>query len=142
MPNHTPEAVIVELATMRKKILKKGKGNNCLPDDFAKIHYRGYIAKTGKIVEDTYTKLKGGPNAKLFIVGHFDKIKCFDLILPQMKQGEKSEVYCPANLVYGDRETYSQFGSDIIPVDSDIMYTIQVLACKPSLKPGRIIMAP
>jgi hypothetical protein len=85
MPNHTPEAVIVELATMRKKILKKGKGNNCLPDDFAKIHYRGYIAKTGKIVEDTYTKLKGGPNAKLFIVGHFDKIKCFDLILPQMK---------------------------------------------------------
>lgn len=82
MPNHTPEAVISELATMRKKEIKEGQGNNCLPDDFAKIHYRGYIAKSGKIIEDTYTRNMGKPKPKLFIVGHFDKVKCFDLILP------------------------------------------------------------
>lgn len=39
MPNHTPEAVIAELANIRKSEKVEGKGNNCLPDDFAKIHY-------------------------------------------------------------------------------------------------------
>jgi len=53
--------VISELANMRKKILTPGKGNNCLPDDFAKINYKGYIAESGKIIEDTYTRNKGKP---------------------------------------------------------------------------------
>lgn len=82
MPLHSPEAVISELANMRKKIKTEGKGNNCLPDDFAKINYKGYIADTGKIIEDTYTRNNGKPQPKLFIIGHFDAIKCFDLILP------------------------------------------------------------
>jgi hypothetical protein len=39
MPSHTPEAVVSELATIRKEIHTAGKGNNCLPDDYAKINY-------------------------------------------------------------------------------------------------------
>jgi hypothetical protein len=47
MPLHSPEAVVAELATIRKDIKTNGKGNNCLPDDYAKIHYKAYIASTG-----------------------------------------------------------------------------------------------
>jgi len=82
MPLHSPEAVVTELATMRKEIKVEGKGNNCLPDDYAKINYKAYIAETGKIIEDTYTRNNGKPSPKVFIIGHFDAIKCFDLILP------------------------------------------------------------
>lgn len=82
MPLHSPEAVVAELANVRKEIIKAGKGNNCLPDDYAKIHYKAYIAETGRIVEDTYTRNDGKPAPKTFIIGHFDYIKCFDLILP------------------------------------------------------------
>lgn len=39
MPEHTPIAVINELADIRKTTKLEGKGNNCLPDDFAKINY-------------------------------------------------------------------------------------------------------
>jgi len=82
MPLHSPEAVVAELANINKDIKVKGKGNNCLPDDFAKISYKAYIAATGKIIEDTYTRNDGKSSPKSFIIGHFDEIKCFDLILP------------------------------------------------------------
>tara|TARA_B110001450_G_scaffold232434_1_gene235010 strand:+ start:464 stop:625 length:162 start_codon:yes stop_codon:yes gene_type:complete len=53
MPLHSPEAVINELADIRKDIKTHGKGNNCLPDDYAKINYKAYIASSGRLVEDT-----------------------------------------------------------------------------------------
>jgi FKBP-type peptidyl-prolyl cis-trans isomerase 2 len=92
---------------INKDIRTKGKGNNCLPDDFAKFHYKAYIASTGRLIEDTYTRNKGKPAPEIMIIGHFNKIKCFDLILPQMKQGEASTIRCPAKLVYGNMEKYS-----------------------------------
>ena len=82
MPLHSPESVVQDLALINKDIRTKGKGNNCLPDDFAKFHYKAYIASTGRLVEDTYTRNKGKPAPEVMIIGHFNKIKCFDLILP------------------------------------------------------------
>jgi hypothetical protein len=82
MPYYTPEAVINELSNMRKATKVEGKGNNCLPDDYAKINYQAFIASSGKIVEDTLTRNNGKSYPKTFIIGHFDAIKCFDLILP------------------------------------------------------------
>jgi len=107
MPLHSPEAVVAELANVNKDILVEGKGNNCLPDDFAKINYKAFLASSGKMIEDTHTRNDGKPSPKRFIIGHFDVIKCFDLILPQMKQGEVSKVFCPSKLVYGHLEKYS-----------------------------------
>jgi len=54
MPNHSPEAVISELATIKKTTTREGQGNNCLPDDFAKIHYIAKLASNNKIVADTH----------------------------------------------------------------------------------------
>lgn len=141
MPLHSPEAVVNDLANIKKDIRTIGKGNNCLPDDFAKIHFKGYIATTGRIIADTYTRNDGKPAPKVFTIGHFDEIKCFDLILPQMKQGEASTITCPSKLVYGSHEKYGQFGSEVIPAYSDIVFTMKVLACKPSSKPGRDLEA-
>jgi FKBP-type peptidyl-prolyl cis-trans isomerase len=116
MPNHTPEAVIAELATIKKDTKVEGQGNNCLPDDFAKIHYKASLASNGLKVADTRAAgLNGEAAPKVFVIGHFDNIKCFDLILPQMKQGEEADVFCPYSLAFGNTEKYSQFGSDVIP---------------------------
>ena len=143
MPNHTPEAVIAELATIKKDIKVEGQGNNCLPDDYAKIHYKASLASNGLKVADTRAAGLNGKSApKIFVIGHFDNIKCLDLILPQMKQGEEADVFCPYNLAYGSTEKYSQFGSDVIPAKSDIIFNIQVLGCKPSALPGRTIIYP
>lgn len=39
--------------------------------------------------------------------------------------------------MYGSHEKYGQFGSEVIPAYSDIVFTMKVLACKPSTKQGR-----
>lgn len=83
MPNHTPEAVISELATIKKTIKHEGEGNNCLPDDYAKIHYTARLASNDKVVADTHQIItKGHTTPKILVIGHFSEIKCFDLILP------------------------------------------------------------
>ena len=83
MPTHTPEAVISELATIKKTIKHEGVGNNCLPADFAKIHYVAKLASDNKVVADTNKMITNGHSTpKLMVIGNFDQIKCFDLILP------------------------------------------------------------
>lgn len=59
-----------------------------------------------------------------------------------MKSGEKAEVFCPYNLVYGKTPMYGHFGSDEIPPRSDMIFDIDVLACTPSKKPGKVILVP
>ena len=76
-----------------------------MPDDFAKIHYSASLAANDRKVADTRSAGLNGKSApKIFVIGHFDSIKCFDLILPQMKQGEEADVFCPYNLAYGNSE--------------------------------------
>jgi len=80
--------------------LKPGTGQTCLPDDYASIHWTARVKGTKSIVEDS-RKFFGVNKPKTFIIGHFDKIKCFDLIVAQMKQGESSQIMCPSKFVYG-----------------------------------------
>jgi len=89
MPNHTPEAVIQELALIKKHVTKEGAGNICLPDDYATIHWTARIKGSNDVVEDSRKKF-GEDKPKVFVLGHFDKIKCFDLIVPQMRSGESA----------------------------------------------------
>lgn len=100
MPLHTPEAVGEDLATMHREVVTPGTGKKCAPNDYASIHWRALIPHTHVVVEDS-RKFLGANKPKVFKVGHFDRIKCFDLILPQMRQGETSEVFCPEHLAYG-----------------------------------------
>lgn len=81
MPNHSPEAVKLDLALIKKHVTVKGKGNLCQPNDFATIHWTARVKGTDEIVEDSRKKF-GEKNPKLFVIGHFDKVKCFDLIVP------------------------------------------------------------
>ena len=131
MPNHTSEAVKQELALIKKHVLKAGTGETCLPDDYASIHWTAKIRGTKEIMEDS-RKFFGENKPKQFIIGHFDQIKCFDLIVAQMRQGEKATVMCPSQFVYGGTPTYGHFGSAQIPPNSDMTYTIDVISCTPS----------
>jgi FKBP-type peptidyl-prolyl cis-trans isomerase len=47
-----------------------------------------------------------------------------------MKPGDKMTVECPAKLAYGQtKNVYSDFSSEVIPVNSDLTYEIEVLSC-------------
>jgi len=108
-----------------------------LPDDYASIHYSAKIRGTNEIIEDTRKKF-GEDKPKVFVLGHFDVVKCFDLIVPQMRSGESAQVMCPSKFVYGDAPMFGHFGSIPIPPNSDMVYNIDVLSCTPSLKRGRV----
>ena len=95
LPTYTAEQVKQDLALIKKHVTKKGTGNRCLPEDMAKIHWTAQIKGQKEIVEDSRKK-NGVNNPKSFIIGNFDKVKCFDLIVPQMKQGESADVMCPS----------------------------------------------
>lgn len=81
MPNHSPEAVKLDLALIKKHTTVQGHGNICQPDDYATIHWTARVKGSNEIVEDSRKKY-GEKNPKIFVLGHFDKVKCFDLIVP------------------------------------------------------------
>ena len=139
MPNHTPEAVKLDLASITKHITTAGKGNLCQPDDYATIHWTAKVKGSDEIVEDS--RKHGSGNPKVFVLGHFDEIKCFDLIVSNMKTGESAEVMCPSKLVYGDHAKFGHFTSVPIPAGSDIVFNIDVLECVESKKKGHVIIA-
>lgn len=154
MPNHNPEAIGADLATMKYVVVKPAaklkdgtEAPLCQPEDFASIHWTANLAKdgkgkpgAGKLVEDS-RKFLGKDKPKRFRVGHFDKIKCFDIILPQMRKGEVANVFCPSYLAYGHTETYSfaNRGNEIIPSDSNLWYQIEVIDIVPSKNKGKEI---
>ena len=80
MPNHTPEAVKLDLASITKHITTEGKGFLCQPDDYATIHWTAKVKGSDEIVEDSRKKF-GENHPKVFVLGRFDEIKCFDLIV-------------------------------------------------------------
>lgn len=95
MPNHSSEAVKQDLALVKKEITKQGKGQTCLPDDYATIHWTARVQATNTLVEDS-RRYFGVNHPKVFLIGHYDRIRCFDLIVAQMKPGESAKIFCPS----------------------------------------------
>ena len=46
-----------------------------------------------------------------------------------MKPGDVYEVYCPSQFAYGSHETYSHFGSETIPKNSDLRMEVELMGC-------------
>jgi hypothetical protein len=62
---------------MTIKVLEKGSGKFCSPDDFIVAHWKKWSNTDGTKMEDTRESGDGRP--ALFKVGHFEVSKCLDL---------------------------------------------------------------
>ena len=82
----------------------------------------------GRLVEDSRHFRKGYP--AVFMLGHYQAHRCWDLTLSHMKGGQSVTVQCPAYLAYGDSDHYSHFGHFKIPANSPLTFEIEVLGCE------------
>jgi len=57
-------------------------------------------------------------------------VRCLDLTLAQMRPGDVFRVNCPAQLAYGNVPTYGFFDDEIIPADSALKYSIEMISCQ------------
>ena len=66
---------------------------------------------------------------KEFSVGASQVFKCWDLVLPQLHQGDRATLDCPSYYAWGDAYTQSPLGGEPIPLKSDIDFEIEVVQC-------------
>ena len=77
----------------------------------------------------TDSKSEGAGFPKTFSVGNSEVFKCWDLAVPQLKQGAKARITCPAHYAYGNAYTQAPLGGEPIPLDSDMYFDVEVVEC-------------
>ena len=100
----------------------------CKPHDFTRAHWTAKLSESGELVEDTREKF-GNENPRQFKIGDYQATRCLDLVLPQMRVGDKLQVLCPAKFAYGGQHVFTHFGSSMIPENSDLTYEIELISC-------------
>ena len=55
--------------------------------------------------------------------------KCWELAIPQLRQGDKAKLSCPSHYVWGGAYTPAPLGGEPIPLHSDIKFDIEVVEC-------------
>lgn len=62
-----------------------------------------------------------------FSVGASEVFRCWDLVLPQLHEGDSATISCPSYYVYGDAYTQAPLGGETIPLQSDVDFEIEVV---------------
>ncbi len=112
--NGKKEGVKVLPSGLQYKVIKKGTGKTPTPADKVKTHYRGTLID-GTEFDSSY---KRGKPAEFGVV---KVIKGWTEALLLMKEGDKWELYIPANLAYGTR------ARPTIPANSTLIFEIELL---------------
>ena len=107
--------------------LTREDGRECMPYDWAVVHWTA-TTKSGHLVESSRDFHQGFP--RVFQLGNYQVMRCWDLTLMNMKGGQNIEVYCPSEYAYGDVETYNHFGSETIKHNTDLIYYLELLECQ------------
>jgi len=112
--NKAKEGVVVLPSGLQYKVITEGTGNTPVATDRVKTHYRGTLID-GKEFDSSY---KRGQPATF---GVTQVIKGWTEALQLMKEGAKWELYIPANLAYGTRDTPT------IPANSTLIFEIELI---------------
>mmetsp|Transcript_1608 Transcript_1608/g.2838 ORF Transcript_1608/g.2838 Transcript_1608/m.2838 type:complete len:257 (+) Transcript_1608:1-771(+) len=115
-----------DLSTIGVDIVKAGSDQQCTRGQWATVHWRGSLID-GRVVTDSRSEEGGLP--KTFSVGRSQVLKCWDLVLPQLTKGTSATVTCPAKLAWGGAYTQAPIGGEPIPLNSDIIFDLDVLDC-------------
>jgi len=124
--NKAKEGVKVTDSGLQYKIIKEGTGDTPTASDKVKTHYRGRLID-GKEFDSSYKR--GRPAT----FGVTQVIKGWTEALQLMKEGAKWELYIPANLAYGTRDTPT------IPANSTLIFEIELLEIVKPEKPAEVV---
>lgn len=124
--NKTKEGVVVLPSGLQYKVITEGTGNTPVATDKVKTHYRGTLID-GKEFDSSY---KRGQPAEFPVTG---VIKGWVEALQLMKEGAKWELYIPANLAYGTRDTPT------IPANSTLIFEIELLEIVQPAQPAEVV---
>jgi len=127
-----------DLSRIGIDIEKAGEGDKCKTGDWATVHYTASL-EDGTEVSDTRAEAGGRPLH--FTLGDHQAFKCFDVAIPQLKQGAKDTLHCPSFYAWGSAHTQSPLGGEPIPANSDIDFEIEVVECnrEPTREPPESI---
>ena len=64
-----------------------------------------------------------------FTLGDHQVFKCFDIAIPQLKEGATATLHCPSFYAWGAAFTQSPLGGEPIPLNSDVEFQIDVIEC-------------
>jgi FKBP-type peptidyl-prolyl cis-trans isomerase FklB len=112
--NAKKEGVKVLPSGLQYKVLKKGTGKTPTAADKVKTHYRGTLID-GTEFDSSYNR---GKPAEFGVKA---VIKGWTEALQLMKEGDKWELYIPADLAYGER------ARPTIPANSTLIFEIELL---------------
>jgi FKBP-type peptidyl-prolyl cis-trans isomerase FkpA len=97
--------------------LKEGSGNNPVPTDQVKVHYKGTFTD-GREFDSSYKR--GEPTT--FPLNRV--IKCWTEGVAKMKVGGKAKLTCPSAIAYGERGA----GGGQIPGGATLVFEVELLA--------------
>ena len=58
--------------------------------------------------------------------------RCFDIAFPELHEGDKATLHCPAYYAYGGARTVSPIDDFEIPLWSDVKFDVEMLKCDES----------
>lgn len=135
-----------DLSRIGIQVTEEGTGPKCKVGDWTTVHWTGYL-KDGREITDSRSEPGGAP--KVFDLGSREVFHCWDLAIPQLKQGTKARISCPSYYAYGGAYTQAPLGGEPIPLNSDIDFDIEVVECNrtpvwvpPAAQPHTTTMQP
>lgn len=96
------------------KVLNEGNGKQAQPRSVVSVFYKGSLID-GKVFDDNTQQ--GYPDA--FRLS--DLIVAWQIAIPQMKEGDKWQIFVPSELGYGKRGTHG------IPGNSTLIFEIELV---------------
>lgn len=112
--NKTKEGVKVLASGLQYKVVKQGTGKSPTANDKVRTHYRGTLIN-GTEFDSSY---KRNAPAEFPVNG---VIKGWTEALQLMKEGDKWQLYIPANLAYGEQ------ARPAIPPNSTLIFEVELL---------------
>jgi hypothetical protein len=115
-----------DLSRIGIDISTPGSGKKCKAGDWTTVHWTATLMD-GRVVSDSRAELGGKP--KTFALGAHEVFSCWDLAIPQLKQGAKARLTCPSYYAWGTAYTWAPIGGEPIPLGSDVYFDIEVVEC-------------
>lgn len=122
-----------ELADIKIDKTECGKGPKCKEATWAQFHWRAILAD-GRVVDGTKERGDGRPLE--ITVGSRQAFHCFDVAFPELQEGDKAILNCPAFYAYGGARTVSPIDDFEIPLWSDVKVEVEMLKCGESPIPA------
>jgi FKBP-type peptidyl-prolyl cis-trans isomerase len=119
--NAKKEGVVTLPSGLQYKILKTGTGKTPTDTNTVTTNYKGTLLD-GTVFDDSYSR---GEPASFPVNG---VIKGWTEALKLMKEGDKWQLFIPANLAYGDRGA----GNGVIPPGATLIFEVELLKVEES----------